>query len=163
MADHCCGPGAFENGSFPGCPYRSIANSERPCVLGRLHHELEVLRGQLQQTGAERDALKRHPNGFHLSALAWPGTREAVAAWLHDVAWSGWWKYMRGVAVSHAGAPSYETSEEGVDARLIMGKHVSRWDRQAGTPYTNLPESEKASDRELADKLIALLTGKADG
>lgn len=72
--------------------------------------------------------------------------REKLAAYAHE-AWSGWMKYM----FSRCG-----------DKRLGGGycipvELVERWQRQMTTPYTDLPENEKESDREEADKIMKLL------
>jgi len=39
---------------------------------------------------------------------------------------------------------------------------VERWQRQMNTPYAELPEEEKNSDREEADKVLQLI-GVYDG
>jgi hypothetical protein len=39
----------------------------------------------------------------------------------------------------------------------INADAYSRWFRQSNTDYGNLPESERASDREIADMYISLL------
>ncbi len=39
----------------------------------------------------------------------------------------------------------------------IPAQMVARWTRQMNTPYADLPENEKESDREEADKIIAIL------
>lgn len=40
--------------------------------------------------------------------------------------------------------------------RLAQAGSSWLWTRQMLTPYANLPEKEKASDREQADKIIAM-------
>jgi len=63
---------------------------------------------------------------------------EALAQYAHET-WSRWMKYM--------------LSTEGVV--LTAGANL-RWKRQMETPYTELPEEEKESDREEARRMIAI-------
>lgn len=71
--------------------------------------------------------------------------REALAALAHDQ-WSGWTKYMF--------SKTSPTGEAGESIPLAL---VERWKRQMQTPYADLPDSEKESDRTEADRVIALL------
>jgi len=70
--------------------------------------------------------------------------REALAAYAHE-AWSGWMQYLFG-----------KCAEEG-GTLIIPVWAVARWTRQMSTAYADLPESEKASDRAEADKMLAIL------
>lgn len=71
-------------------------------------------------------------------------TREALAAYAHD-AWSGWMRYM------------VSKCEQRDDGSLVMPAWaVERWTRQMSTPYAELPEGEKTSDRAEADKMLAI-------
>lgn len=73
--------------------------------------------------------------------------REKLAAYAHK-AWSGWIMYMFDKCVS------------GQDGTLIIPKEfVERWYRQASTGYVGLPEDEKKSDREEADKITDVFCG----
>ena len=72
--------------------------------------------------------------------------REALAALAH-AQWSAWWDYAFSMAT---------LNEEGSLTFPVWA--VERWQRQAATPYAQLPESEKDSDRAEADKVLALLT-----
>lgn len=75
--------------------------------------------------------------------------REALAEYAHE-AWSGWMKYQfeKMHAVNH----------DGENTSLVMPSWaVDRWMRQMNTPYADLPEEEKANDREEADKMLAIL------
>jgi hypothetical protein len=69
--------------------------------------------------------------------------RELLAAYAHE-AWSGWMKYMlnekRGWHDNYGGW-------------TIAAEYVDRWTRQMNTPYADLPEYEKISDRAEANKI----------
>ena len=73
--------------------------------------------------------------------------RERLAELCHDQ-WSGWMKYMlhedRGALLS-------------TPAWVINTESFKRWSRQMNTPYAELSEKEKESDRNEADKFIALV------
>lgn len=68
--------------------------------------------------------------------------REALAAYAHDVAWSGWMRYM---------FSKCEWQPDGT--MLIPAKLVERWTRQMETPYAALPDAERESDRAQADAI----------
>lgn len=74
--------------------------------------------------------------------------RESLAAYAHE-AWSGWMSYMLSDGCGWVGPYNEEW--------CIEADKVRRWHRQMETPYADLPESEKESDREQADKILALL------
>ena len=71
--------------------------------------------------------------------------REMLAALAHEQ-WSGWMRYMFGKGLRHSDG-----------SITIPASLVNRWDRQMDTPYSNLTEHEKQSDRNQADKVIAAL------
>jgi len=72
-------------------------------------------------------------------------TKELLAAYSHE-AWSGWMKYL------------FKKSHQNGDGTVIIPKDlVDRWTRQMYTPYHALPEKEKMSDREEADKILGCL------
>lgn len=73
-----------------------------------------------------------------------PG-REALAEYAHE-AWAGWMKYMFG-----------KSTESSMGYVEIPAELVQRWQRQMNTPYSELPENEKESDRAEADKMLAIL------
>lgn len=76
-------------------------------------------------------------------------TREALAAYAHE-AWSGWMTYMLGKC------------EPQPDGTAIMPAWaVERWTRQANTAYADLPEDEKASDRDEADRMLRIVSATA--
>ena len=73
-------------------------------------------------------------------------TKERLAQYSHDSAWSGWMRYMFSKGVYNP------------DGSWTMPKEfVERWTRQMNTFYIDLSEGEKRSDREEADKIISLL------
>ncbi len=45
---------------------------------------------------------------------------------------------------------------------IIPPELVNRWYRQMSTPYDELPENEKPSDREQADKILAIISPAID-
>jgi hypothetical protein len=76
--------------------------------------------------------------------------QELLAEYAHE-AWSGWMKWM----FETGGKLMYTDSTHAVWA-MHPDKFV-RWQRQMNTPYADLPESEKASDRDEANKIRRLL------
>lgn len=71
--------------------------------------------------------------------------REQLAEYAHE-AWSGWMRYL-----------FEKTIEVGDGCEEIQREQVERWKRQMNTPYSELPENEKESDRQEADKMLAIL------
>ena len=72
--------------------------------------------------------------------------REMLAQYSHDMAWSGWIKYQ------------FSKGTLNDDGTWTMPAWaVERWMRQANTLYADLPELEKASDRDEADKMITIM------
>lgn len=76
-------------------------------------------------------------------------TREALADYAHK-AWAGWMRHMfdrctkQGISV--------------VDRSLLIhSDDVERWQRQMETPYADLSEQEKDSDRKEADKMLMII------
>lgn len=68
-------------------------------------------------------------------------TVEAVADAQHEI-WSHWMKYLF-------------TCGHNVDGNFIIPKDkVERWKRQMNTPYNELTEKEKDSDRDQAKKVF---------
>jgi hypothetical protein len=72
-------------------------------------------------------------------------TREQLAALAHEQ-WSGWMDYMFSKCTILPG-----------DMLAIPAWAVARWTRQMQTPYAELSEEEKDSDRAEADRVLALL------
>lgn len=71
--------------------------------------------------------------------------REVLAALAHEQ-WSGWMRYLFGKC-------SYTDMGDAV----IPKSSVLHWQRQVGTPYADLSEAEKESDRKEADRVLAAL------
>jgi uncharacterized protein with von Willebrand factor type A (vWA) domain len=68
--------------------------------------------------------------------------REKLAAAVHE-SWSGWMDHL------------FRQCETGPNESVIIPKHfVQRWHRQLNTPYAELTEPEKDSDREQADRIL---------
>lgn len=74
--------------------------------------------------------------------------RERLAALAHEQ-WSGWMRHLFG-----------ETFGSSAGEETIPRWAVERWERQIATPYAELSEAEKDSDRKEADRVLALLTGR---
>jgi hypothetical protein len=75
---------------------------------------------------------------------------EALAAYSHG-AWANWMKYQK--------TKSYDASNLGTvpGEWTILKDSVDRWERQMNTPYAELPEEEKKSDRDEARKILAII------
>ena len=72
--------------------------------------------------------------------------RERLAAIEHD-RWAGWQEYMHSICVRNA------------DGSLTIPKEsVEHWERQIATPYSELSEKEKDSDREQVDRYWPIIT-----
>jgi len=73
--------------------------------------------------------------------------REQLAALAHDDIWSTWMRWQ------------FSCCTPNPDGSLtIPAEKVERWQRQMDTPYHALPEHEKHSDREQADKILSVLS-----
>ena len=70
---------------------------------------------------------------------------EKLAAYAHK-AWSGWMDYL------------FEKSTLNTDGTVTIPVWaVERWKRQAKTPYAELPENEKESDRQEAEIMLEIV------
>ena len=78
---------------------------------------------------------------------------QKLADYAHD-AWSGWMKYMFDTLIPYR--PGTVQVEEG--ALIIPKWAVDRWTYQMNMTYNDLPESMKESDRQEADKIIAIIS-----
>lgn len=81
--------------------------------------------------------------------------REKLAEYAHE-AWSGWMRYM-----FKNGGAEYQLFDTGLRAWVMLPQKQERWQRQMNTPYADLPESEKTSDRDEADKMLTIVDSKA--
>ena len=71
--------------------------------------------------------------------------REELAALSHEQ-WSGWMKYL------------FTKCRTRDNREVVIPKWaVERWQRQMVTLYADLPEDEKNSDREEADRILAII------
>jgi len=71
--------------------------------------------------------------------------RERLAE-LEHAQWAGWMQYL------------FENSIEVSDGNVVIpAALVVRWKRQMNTPYVDLPENEKESDRAEADKVLLII------
>jgi hypothetical protein len=73
-----------------------------------------------------------------------PEPIEELAKYAHK-AWSVWMEYLFSLCISSG------------DSLIIPASLVRRWKRQASTPYNDLPESEKESDRIEALKIMEII------
>ena len=73
---------------------------------------------------------------------------EEIAAVQHEI-WSHWMKYLFQCSFQ------FEKFKDG--SALIPADKVKRWKRQMNTPYSELTEKEKESDRDQAQKVIRVL------
>lgn len=71
---------------------------------------------------------------------------EELAAYAHE-AWAGWMRYLFSKCLKES------------DGVKIPQALVDRWTRQMQTPYAELPENEKESDRVEALKMQAIFIG----
>jgi len=76
--------------------------------------------------------------------------REALAAIQHEI-WAHWMRYLFSKTL-----PTMDDDE------MIASEHAERWRRQMETPYDELSEQEKESDRDQADKIMAFLYGQRE-
>ena len=68
--------------------------------------------------------------------------REGIARIQHEI-WAHWMEYL------------FSKAEKNEDGSYIIPEILaSRWQRQVQTPYNELPENEKESDREIADWIL---------
>lgn len=97
--------------------------------------------------------LKSHMDGMGVEIMESLTLRkhdERLARYAHD-AWSGWMSYL------------FSRCRRNADGTMTIPRWaVDRWSRQATTAYDSLPESEKQSDRDEADKIFDMLTGNED-
>ena len=78
--------------------------------------------------------------------------RERLAEYAHD-AWSGWMAYM----FSRGSMMTMSVEDEEIQVWVMPPQSYARWQRQMRTPFESLPETEKASDRDEAMKMLAII------
>lgn len=79
--------------------------------------------------------------------------RECLAALAHEQ-WSGWMKHL----FSKVEGLEHEQLRSGRLAVVIPGEWAERWARQMRTPYEQLSEEEKESDRSEADRVLQIIS-----
>lgn len=77
------------------------------------------------------------------------GLKEQLAAIEHD-RWADWQKYMHSKMYQ-------ETDNKGEAVMLLLQTQFNHWERQIATPYAELSEAEKNSDREQVDRYWPLI------
>lgn len=90
---------------------------------------------------------------------------EKIADFMHDQ-WSHWMKYQiltknttmyRSAGHSNVDSdPYYASDGDEFEVSVIETEDLKRWKRQMNTPYSELSEKEKDSDREWAKKILKL-------
>ena len=82
--------------------------------------------------------------------------REKLAAEQHEI-WAYWMKYMfsQGIRVGPPLMPKKPMPDD--YAWMMTRDKYNRWRRQMNTSYTELTEKEKESDREMADRILAII------
>jgi hypothetical protein len=85
-----------------------------------------------------------------------PDLQERLAAYAHS-AWSGWMEYM----FSKCAGPTPDSvlGRPRKGSFILPPDLVERWQRQMRTEYKDLPEEEKRSDRDEAQKMIDIMRG----
>lgn len=71
--------------------------------------------------------------------------REKLSAYAHS-SWASWMQYMFSKGLLQPDG-----------SIVIPAEYVQRWTRQMNTLYHDLPESEKLSDRDEADKIMKIV------
>lgn len=77
--------------------------------------------------------------------------RQELAAYAHG-AWSGWMKYM----FKHKDCAVLLEADGRVNFKILKLLY-DRWIYQMNTPYTDLPEEMKRSNRDEADKILRIV------
>ena len=103
------------------------------------------MQGAFEEDAGRSDRLPHKGTSQYANAK-----RELLAALAHE-RWSAWMEYMFGIAT---------VDPEG--NLVIPAQYVARWARQMKTPYVELPDDEKESDRREADMTIAVWKSQED-
>ena len=114
-------------------------------AVAQLRDEAADLRRQLMAVAIDRNQLRSLWLEYRqrLADLRQQLDRERLAAIQHAI-WSHWMTYQFSVCLRN---------DDGT--MTIPAQKVARWERQASTPYSRLPESERESDRHQADRILA--------
>lgn len=83
--------------------------------------------------------------------------REALADYAHE-AWAGWMRYLFSKCEEHTVARLLAGPGDEPVHQIIPMECVQRWQRQMVTPYAELSEQEKDSDRKEADKMVSIFS-----
>ena len=83
--------------------------------------------------------------------------REKLADLCHRQ-WCGWMEYLFSKCIEETGQFDKNTGN-----LVIPAWAVERWKRQMNTPYQDLSEKERESDRKEADRFISLLLREGGG
>jgi len=81
--------------------------------------------------------------------------RETLAEVQHEI-WAHWMRYQLSVCM-RGGNITLDGDVVAGPVVVIPRDKVERWERQLATPYEELSEKEKYSDREQADKILEVL------
>jgi hypothetical protein len=122
----------------PGVGTPATAASEAPCCEACSEFESEMRAEQAR--ALERKAEREYQ------------FRERLADYAHE-AWAEWMRHWEVKAIKI----DYTVERFGLRWRR---EDRERWVRLMDTPYAMLTEAEKASDREQADKILAILRGE---
>ena len=142
--EHLSGDGSiWEHSESNGNPVL-LRNNQR-CAWLTEHGDVQVLTtgdiAGIVPAGALRELLSR-------AAQCAQPLRESLAAYAH-ASWTGWMRYLFSKGT---------LNNDG--SFTIPPDLVKRWGRQMDTPYADLPESEKASDRTEADRMLSVVHGR---
>jgi hypothetical protein len=89
---------------------------------------------------------------------------EKLAAIEHE-RWADWQKYVHGKLIAHRKLDCKTTQNpEGNFDDFVLSKELfDHWERQIKTPYAELSEEEKESDREQVRRYWELLNASEEG
>ena len=134
---------ASEHGQVRALVERAIEAQTEVGIVIAGERRYVTNRQKLADIRAAADALDAERT--QATPITQEALREALADYAHR-AWSGWMEYM------------FSKGESGADGSWIMPAWaVERWRRQVATPYAELSEQEKMSDRKEAAEMIAIV------
>lgn len=118
-------------------------------VKDKYRARIAELEAELKESVSENVALRAEIDEWQEGARAGMKIdREALASTQHNI-WTHWMAYL------------FACCEPTDNMEMIIPRDkVERWSRQMNTLYYELSESEKKSDRDQADKIIALIGGR---